>query len=398
MSNVQAQTQIKTLRLTNVKGDAYFDLEEIFVALHIYEDIFLPFKSGKIVLQDTNDLQVLLPIIGGEKLEVLYMTPNDKKPVPYTFRIYKMDKDVKPSEKTGDVKLVVLYFVSEEQLIDTRTSISKAFNAKADAIINQLLKNYLKSHKKVDFDSTDNPVKFTANFWTPSKIIQFLSRSSAKGNFSDFVFFEDKEGFKFKSVSQLMEEKPIGSLEFVDDLETKYDYTKIQRYTLSKYFDLLTTAKNGGFGNTVFKFDNERYKFTKEEEDFESITQYGTTLGHNVQFHEEFLSHPGVITTFKDNRHIAKRDQFLKALDKYHMVINLAGDSTKTIGQVYNIRIRTKQREKKDENELLSGTWFVTNVKHEIARSGIYTQNIKCVKNAFFKTNYTNKVKGKKNL
>jgi hypothetical protein len=398
MNQVQGQTTIKKLNLTNVKGNATFELEEIFLGISIFEDIFLPFKTGKLILQDTNDLQATLPIIGGENLEVMYYTDNDTKPKVYQFEVYKLDKDVRTTEKGESVKVIVLYFAAKEQLLDTRTSVSKHFDNKAENTIQSILSNFLRSNKSLVVDNTDESVSFVANFWTPSKIFAFLSRSVTSGNFSDFAFFEDKEGFNFKSITKLMEQTPSHELVFEDALETKYNFNMIQRFTMSKYFDLIKTASIGGLGNTVFKFDNEKYSFTKEEEDFESITQYGTSLGRNVQFAENMLSNNGVITTFKDNRHIAKRDQFLKALDKYHMVIQLTGDSTKTIGQVYNIEVEKKIRELSEENELLTGRWLVTQVKHEIASSGIYTQNIKCVKNAFFKSNDTNNVKGKKNV
>jgi hypothetical protein len=397
-NDVGGQITVSEIEITDAFKKKTLDLKEVFVRFNIYEDLFMPFKSGKIILQDTNDLQVFLPLIGGETLNVTYYSANDIKPKNMEFIIYKLDRDPNVTVDGKNIKNVVLYFTSKEQMIDTNSAMSKHFNAKADSIIKTLLNKYLSSNKPFAFHPTDSSVELVANFWTPSKIIKFLSRSVVHQNHSDFVFFEDREGFNFKSVAFLMQQEPFAKLKFDDSLETKYNQNLIQRFTLSKYFDLMQTAKKGGFGNTVFQFDNEKYSFSKEEEDFESITSSSTSLGQNVQFHEDFKSNNNIITTYKNNRHIAKRDQLLQALDKYHMIIQLTGDSTKTIGQIFDITIRKKQAEVVEDNPLLTGTWLATNINHEITKGGHYTQNIKCVKNAFNTLNDTTKVKGKKNL
>ena len=394
-NNLEGRVELKLIDITNVKGDRKESMLEIFLSINIYEDLFLPYKTGKITVQDTNDLQSTFPIIGGEKLEVLYRTENDKKPKVQTFKIYKLDEDQATTQSGENKKTLTLYFVSEEQELDSRIKISKHYKGDPNSIIQSILKSELKSKKPFVYDSASAIPDFCANFWTPSKTINFISRSTTAGNRSDFVFFEDKEGFNFKTISGLMEKPKISDLKFEDQLESKWDWNIIQRFKVSKYFDTLQTDT---LGNTVFQFDNEKYKFTVEQEDFESISQHATNHGLNVQFHKDFLSNPNILTTFKDNRYIAKRDQLLRTIDKYHMVIQMTGDSTKTVGQVYNIEIRTKQRENSFPNQLLTGNWLITNVRHEIGRTGAYMQNLKCVKNAFFKLNETSKVKGKKNV
>jgi hypothetical protein len=396
--DIGGQIIIREVKITNKFKTKTLNLEEVFIAINIYEDLFLPFKSGRIILSDTNELQTFLPVIGGETLDITYQSVNDKKVNVFTFSVYNMVQDLEVTSKSKNVKRIILFFTSEEQLVDSTSALSKHFAAKADATISELLTKYLKSNKKFAFDSTDSPVEFVSNFWTPSKIIKFLSRSVTQSNLSDFVFFEDRNGFNFKSVSNLMKEPPTHVLHFEDSLETQFDMSLIQRFTVSKYFNLMQMAKDGQFGNTVFQFDNEKYKFTKDEEDFDSITAHGTSLGKNVQFHDDFKNNNSIITTYKNSKTISKRDQLLKALDRYHMTIQLTGDSTKTIGQVYDIEIREMVRDSKENNKFMSGKWFVTNINHEITRAGIYTQNIKVVKNAFYNLKENTNVKGKKNI
>jgi hypothetical protein len=399
MSNeVGGLIDIREVVITNKVGDRTFDLTDVFVSFTIYEDLFLPFKTGRLIIKDTNELQTFLPIIGGEKVEVTYKSRNDDVPKVFKFYVYKLEKDLNITTTGNNMKTLVMFFSSNEQIMDSQLALSKKFKAKADVAISDLLTTYLKSNKLFEFDSTDEEIELVANFWRPSKIINYLSSTASNSNLSDFIFFEDKDGFKFKSISNLMKEAPAHEVEFVDDLSTQWDMNKFQRYAVSKHFNLLEMGKIGAFGNTVFQFDNEKYDFTKHEEDFETVTSHGTSLGQNVQMHEDFVNNNSIITTYKDSKKIAFRDQLLKSLSKYHVIIQLTGDSSKTIGQVINVNMRTKVRGSAEPHMIFNGPSLVTNIKHEINTDGTYLQNIKVVKNAFFKINDTSKVKGNKNV
>ena len=62
------------------------------MAIEIYEDIFSPFISGKVLIRDSQELLNILPLIGEEKIVIDVITPtiNEEYAIKGEFFIYKM--------------------------------------------------------------------------------------------------------------------------------------------------------------------------------------------------------------------------------------------------------------------------------------------------------------------
>jgi hypothetical protein len=398
-NNVISNVEIQLLELENQYNGKKLDLTNIFISLSLYEDIFTHFSTAKLIIEDSFDLQQTVPLIGGEKIRVLFLSQNDNEPKRRTFEIYKIEKDSKETVDSKNAKIYILYLASKEYLIDGGRSISKRFYDKPSAILKYILKTALESNKRFEFSyEDDKKIDFWANFWTPSQTIRYMNTITKRRDIADYLLFENKKGFHYMSLYDLLNESPTHKLMFVDELTSKYNRDQITKFILNKYFNIIELNEIGAFGNTVFKYEDYTYAYSKFQHDFKSITEFNPSLGKKVQFYDYFKNNNDIITTHKDNDLVSKRNVILKALDKYHMIIQLPGDSTKTIGQVYEIDLKQKIRDKSTHNELLTGNWFVTNVRHEILKSGEYTQNIKVVKNAFFHYNNTDNVIGPRNI
>ena len=398
MNEVTNLLGIKNIILTNLSGENEINLSHTFIMMNVYEDLFSHYRTARILIEDTNDLQVNFPIIGGEKLEVNFSSKNDEAPVSQEYIVYKLEKDVNVTSTAANSKILILYLTSKEQLLDETCSISRKISGDVPTVLEDMVLKYLKSSKKMDIHKSTNGLNFISNFWTPSQVINYISKVTNFNNLSDFLFFENKEGFNFKSMSGLMKEEPSHSLEFRDDVSSKYNVNVISQFTFNKYFNIIELARKGSLGNTVFQWHDDKYGFNKTKQDFETISVIGTSLGKAARFDNKFANNSKHILTYKNSKVVSIRDQILKALGSYHLLIKLPGDSTKTIGQIYNIDYRIKVKNALELNPLLTGKWFATNINHEFDRNGTYIQNIKVVKNAFFNFDNTTQVKGAKNL
>ena len=93
-----------------IAGGSKIDIREQIAFLEFYEDIFSPFITGKVVLQDSQDLVNRMPLIGQELLRCDIETPNmpDGK-FTGTFYIFKLTERV----TLGDTKLgYTLHFIN----------------------------------------------------------------------------------------------------------------------------------------------------------------------------------------------------------------------------------------------------------------------------------------------
>jgi len=92
------------------------------VGIEIYEDIFSPFISGKIVVRDSQELLNLLPLVGEEKIILDIATPtiDEEYTIKGEFFIYKMGDRIRLSERDTGYQL---YFMSKEGIIDINRKI-----------------------------------------------------------------------------------------------------------------------------------------------------------------------------------------------------------------------------------------------------------------------------------
>ena len=359
------------------------------ITLNIYEDIFSNFLTGKINVVDTHDLQKNFPLIGNENLEITYASSNDDSPKLLNFKIYKLDSDPKVTTSFEHQKIITLYFCSKEMITNSSIAISKKFDGKPNSIVKDLVKNNLKSKKKINTDSVTNKIKYVSNFWKFSKNLNYIYKNSLVNDNPDLLFFENPEGFHFKSLNNLLNKKAKATLEYKENLDQKIVKDYYNKMKMNKYFDLLEFQ----FGNKIYKYDDENYEFYIEENDFETVSETQNSLGRNLLYDDELKSNHNVQLTYNDEKVVSRRNQIFNALDNYHLILSLKGDSSRTVGQVYDIKFRSFKREELD-NELLSGKWLASNINHQIFSDGTYEQNIKFIKNAFSKAD-TTAVKGK---
>lgn len=390
---------IELLGLTLSNASKSIELGEVYITINVYEDLFSPFKTGKLIILDTEDLQQLFPLVGGEDLAVNFKSKNDKtaKYSLQQYKIYKLEKDSKTYENVENRKMLILYFCSPEYLIDLNTSISKKFYNTPSATIQSFITDIYKSKKEFSFDPAPNKVELFANFWKPTDCISYLSKKTNVKSVADFVFYENKFGFNFKSLNILLGEEYSHELITVDGQEVLYGYDSIRQFQFNKYYNLIDAYNNGTLGNTVYGVDATNYQHTKSRFNPITVTKHSTSLGKKVQFDSSLLGYSNTMHTFIGSDTVAIRDQILKAFSNYHLVVKLTGDSTKTVGLVVKINFRQFNKENVEDNTIFSGNWLITNINHVVTRGGKYEQNIKLIKNSFLEYKEFETVLGKKN-
>jgi len=395
INEVIVNSKIRSLKLSN--DENLISLKDVFVSLNIFEDIFSPFVTGKILLEDTNELISRFPIIGGENLEIIFNSKGDQKPKVHNFKIYKLDGDSLLHKAETNYNIITLYFCSEEMIINENTSISKKFYLDTASLLQTIVSEVLLSKKELSVGEISNKVDFISNFWKPTKVIKYLETNS-KSNYRDFLFFENLDGFNFQSISDLMSKDASHNLYYRDSQESMSSVDIIKVSKVNSYFNEFELSKMGYFGNKVYHLEDDYYGFSYNMNDFISITDETISLGKVVQHREDLKNNNNIFLTFKDSEQLSYRDIILKGLSKYNMVIKVNGDSTKKVGNVFDIMIKENMKDVNKINKLFSGKWFCVSINHEILRSGKYDQNIKIVKNAFFDYDVNEKVNGRKNL
>ena len=129
MSDIKyaGEVELQELILISSSGTT-IDLTELVININMYESVFSHAMSGNILIADTNNLAVNLPIIGQEYLRVKLNTPSlDEQSIDYSenvFVVYKINK----REAEGLMQVLELQFTSPEMLKSNRIRISKSYH------------------------------------------------------------------------------------------------------------------------------------------------------------------------------------------------------------------------------------------------------------------------------
>lgn len=196
------------------QSENLYDVTQSFNSCVIFEDIFSPFISGKLILIDKNDIMNNVPLIGQETVYISFSTPFDKNlfgsdaPEKFTlsgeFMVSSIDKRTKISDKNVRIEIS---FVSKEAFYDVSNNFSMGFIGTPSDIAYNILKSTdgLNTPKNVLCENSINQIQYISNFWSPIKNINYLCENSINENNSpSFVFFENKNGFNFVSIDSLI--------------------------------------------------------------------------------------------------------------------------------------------------------------------------------------------------
>ena len=90
MSDIKyaGEVELQELILISSSGTT-IDLTELVININMYESVFSHAMSGNILIADTNNLAVNLPIIGQEYLRVKLNTPSlDEQSIDYSENVF----------------------------------------------------------------------------------------------------------------------------------------------------------------------------------------------------------------------------------------------------------------------------------------------------------------------
>ena len=378
---------VDKLTLSSARGS--LTLEKSFVSASIYESIFVPCMVADIVVLDTNDQLGRLKIVGGEKIEFQFKAPGGEQ-ASYKFVLDSLD-DVRASTGAQKSKQYILKCVSEEAFYDHH-HVQKSFKSKQiDASIEDIVKNYLNSSKKVDKEETKGPQSPIAPHYNAFKAIDFLRRRAVSSNHKtgSYVFFETRDGgsqiFKFCTIEKLFEGSPIK--EFVqsdtvgNDAKRQTD-NNIMAYEVPKQLSTKDRLTYGG-KQRVATFNTRTHQYDSKDTTPDPTTfksggngGYDSSDFKNKYFHPE---HPPLsiipIDGSSGNREntriaesTAEQRSYLGLLMQNAMKIRVPGDAKLTVGNMVkaNIPVKSGTTENKQNDTLLSGNFLITRLHHKI--------------------------------
>lgn len=265
--------EIKIYSASQPKGE---DLRLMYQSFSIFEDILMPVTTGHITIKDAINLYSTLGINGSEYIRFTFKKPGeDDLKYTKTFRVYAVTER-KPLENSQG-QTYVIHFCSEELIFSNQQFVSKTYKGRsASEHVLSILKDYLKvppnKTQPRNFQPSYGRTDFVFTIYKPIDAIKKLSEYAYSDNRSAFLFFENVEGFNFKSIEALLSQPPSIDLNYstaklVNEATSAAYVNSVDTNTFvfNSVFNILKNTEKPMFAGTLYTLDLIRQKFSQKK-------------------------------------------------------------------------------------------------------------------------------------
>jgi hypothetical protein len=215
---VTQSTQFVIRNLSIVSKVGTFEISSMFDELNIFDSVMMPCMSGNILIRDAIGLSKRLLFDGSEYLNVNIGKDleNNVAAINKTFRIYKQSDRTNVNQSS---EMYVLHFVSEELIYSKQQKVNQVFSGNYHTAAATILDRYLKVKQKLGKIGVIEPSKGVHNYIIPSispfDALNWLAkRAINKEGLPNYVFFQNKLGYNFVSLSTLLKQEPLFDVNF----------------------------------------------------------------------------------------------------------------------------------------------------------------------------------------
>lgn len=387
---------------TIISKNASLNVVNMIKRIELFEDIYSPFITGSIVIQDSLDMLNYFPFIGEEYIKLKLATPtfdtDPKRIIDDTFYLYKMtDHTI-----SGDNQIVyALHFINIDVIKDVNTKLSIPLEGSCSDIVKSLVTSEvgLKSSKQIaTWEQTSNNIKFIACNWNPVKSINFVCKNAQSGPRSDFVFFENRYGYNFSTIGNLISSQAKPFQEFtvakqVRDMNAgasvknpELDYKKTIDYKLPIGFDYIDRITSGSLASKLITYDYVTKKYsnlswsTPEQYDkfphLNEFKPFSSSLAFNSSGTQMLdAKHFGIFNGFGDisnTKNMQARVAMMKLYEYFKVELTVRGRTDYTVGMRVNLKVPAREPVRSDTqpqdsiDKMFSGDYLVTALNHII--------------------------------
>ena len=381
------------------EGDPY-DITRGNPSINYYESVTSPSISMTLSFMDIDQMISREGITGGEMIDLEIIIPDFEEKFIIESKKQKLVLNaVRDVITSTNKQTATLEFVSEESLINETSRVNKKFTGTVTQIVKELLETEVKgiqTEKEIKTDDAVNKYSFVGNLKRPFETIQWLcpkAQASAK-NFG-FLFFENRDGFHFKSIENLLKQEP----EFLyqkPDRPTETDLRIIES-NLNQSNDMGMNARMGMYSNRTIYIDLENE--TYEETDFniselnpEKPLKVIETLKEKPTRLMFRMLDQGALQKGSTKEEVEKRNELAVYQNKSYIRNNLLFSQSLNIsvpinpelraGQIIEVQFplkdntdqNTTDKFGKDKDNDISGKYLISELRHVIGDGTSSTQ------------------------
>ena len=300
--NFAGEYAISELKLMSSSGNVV-DLSLAYTTLSLFEDIFSSSMSGLVVVADTNNILMNLPVTGQDYLSMKIVTPSlEKSPIDYTQTVFAVNKIDTRVDADG-TQVFQLHFISPELLRNERVRISKSYESTISNMVYDALNNakYINTNKEIFLEETKGIRKIVVPNSHPFDFIKKLAREaeSKEYNSPHYLFYENIFGIHFRSIESLYRQASIGSyhagdlgFHITEGGKIEEEYARVLDYSIDSNNDTLANVVGGMLASKIIthdivqkKYDISRHDYFQDFYKYKRVN-YNSTMKDNPIYSE----------------------------------------------------------------------------------------------------------------
>jgi hypothetical protein len=392
------------------------DFSKMVVEINYFEDIYGPSISGNLILNDSNGFLNLLGFSGNDYLILSFGKPGLSEKINKVFRVYSVSNRGMVKDQNENY---ILNFCSEETALSEQYKVSKSYkNKKVSDIVKDIMFNQLSVRSDKFLTSNIEETKGTRDIVIPNlkpfEAISWLSTqaisNSSKTEGSPYLFFENYNGYNFKSLQSLYageiynvyryEPKNLADPNDSRVQDILIELSNVISFENISNFDTINSINNGGFANRLYAIDTVRQTYTVNDFDYwkytlknqglntfpiitnaknrkgdsanttyNSVVKTATTNTGQTTFNSYIKSKSPDIKDILIEQRLPYRTAQLSHLNTVRYKITIPGDPMMTVGLVIDFNLpdyRTVDDGDRIMDIYYSGKFLVTAVRHII--------------------------------
>jgi hypothetical protein len=403
-------------------------VQKLAMEISYYEDLYSFSTSGSVVLYDGQGLLQKFQLLGYEYLRINFgRVKSSPANISRTFRIYTSSRKQVGNHKAEEI---ILHFCSEELMLSESIKLQKGAIEGGEEIhktVTRILQTDLKIKKKLNIEPTRGIYNFNLNTLKPFEAISWLSTYARPETQSlagaDMLFFENKEGFNFKSLRTLMASTPYNTYKVQQinhEMPIEEKVRIVIDYEFVKSFDVLNDISAGTFANRLISVDPLTRSFKITDFDYDTYqgklkntpmngtgkgisvndkNRLGKTAVQNVQSVVKVVvgnSEQYKVPYIKDAPGSVANDIFVEnyipnrtaqiSLSNFTLLkVVVPGDPGITVGKtvIFNIYTLSTSGNTRELDPYYSGKYLINAVRHVLQSQGAYQTVMELAKESY---------------
>jgi hypothetical protein len=369
------------------------NIRNLVKSFDVFESLNNSTLTADFYIADGIELLNYFPVAGEETITVTFQTPNRKA---LTYKFFVESIVGQKSNDTSVSKTYILRCVTKDFLKNSYTVYTKRYkDLDYSAAVKKVITEDLKSEiGSLYIENTQGKFDYVVNGVRPFQTIALLCERavSAKYKSSFFYFYQDNEGYHFRTIEDLIEERRGLAEMFTykfptnsgsNPYEKNINFRNILSYETMSQGSTTDKVKSGAFYTQVREFDmmngdyynkweyinpsdHKSFSSTDNTEDFNSASFNGEVI--QLPAVTRMVVKDGLRPDMKHNEAIVNKRAFQNRINQYGLRLRIYGDTTMRVGDVIKAELPdiSGVTVSPNQQKIYSENYIILEMKHRL--------------------------------